>query len=193
MIEGEQLEAPPATLRLSGAWSSRVSRYGPPVAWAVLIFIGSGNVLSAEHTSIVLPILKWLFPSASPQFLSNTHFLIRKAGHLTEYAILASLCARAFRHSSHQFLRRNWFWLSLLVAIAYSVSDEFHQSFVPSRTASIYDCMIDTAGAFIALVIIWLWSRRATNSRVEPESHSDQIPSAMDGLKSPVELSETIH
>src|SRR5262252_509087 len=99
MIESEQLNARTVTTHESGAWSSRVSRYGPPLAWAVLIFIGSGNVLSAEHTSIVLPILKWLFPSASPQFLSTTHFLIRKAGHLTEYAILASLAARAFRNS----------------------------------------------------------------------------------------------
>ena len=160
MIEGEQLNAPTVITHGSGSWSSRVSRYGPLVAWAMLIFIGSGNVLSAEHTSIVLPLLKWLFPSASREFLSTAHFLIRKAGHLTEYAILASLAARAFRHSWHQALRRHWFWLSLLLAIAYSLSDEFHQSFVPSRTASIYDCMIDTTGGLIGLAIVGWWSRR---------------------------------
>ena len=168
MIERQQVDAPPARRRRSGLWSSRVSRYGPLVAWAVLIFIGSSNLLSAEHTSIVLPIIKWLFPSASPQFLSTTHFLIRKAGHLTEYAILASLAARAFRNSGKQFLRRNWFWLSLLLAIGYSLSDEFHQSFVPSRTSSIYDCMIDTVGALIGLVIVWWRTRRIKKKETLP-------------------------
>jgi VanZ family protein len=160
MTEGEQFNAPQTIMRGSGTWGSRVSRYGPMVAWAILIFIGSGNVLSAEHTSVVLSIVKWLFPSASKESLSTVHFLIRKAGHLTEYAILASLGARAFRHSSHQALRRNWFWLSLILVIAYALTDEFHQSFVPSRTASIYDCMIDTAGGLIALAIARWRARR---------------------------------
>jgi VanZ family protein len=174
MIEGEQLDAPQANRRSSGIWSSRVSRYGPLVAWAILIFIGSGNVLSAAHTSILLPIIKWLFPSASPEFLLVVHFLIRKAGHLTEYAILATLGARAFRHSSHQALRRNWFWLTLSLAIAYALSDEFHQSFVPSRTASIYDCLIDTAGAFIALLVLRLKTPKPRKLRLGSPTRRDR-------------------
>src|SRR3954468_994340 len=101
---------------------NRLFRYGPLVVWALLIFIGSGSVLSAEHTSVVLRIVSWLFPSASPAFLGWFHFLIRKAGHLTEYAILATLAARAFRRSSHEFLRINWFKLSLLLAMLYALS-----------------------------------------------------------------------
>lgn len=174
MIKGEQLDAPQAINRRSGIWSDRVSRYGPLVAWAILIFIGSGNVLSAAHTSILLHIVKRLFPSASPEFLSVVHFLIRKTGHLTEYAILATLGARAFRHSSHQALRRNWFWLTLLLAIAYALSDEFHQSFVPSRTASIYDCMIDTAGAFIALLVVRLKTPKSGKLRVGTRTSRDR-------------------
>jgi VanZ family protein len=178
MIEGEQLDAPRTST--TRTWTSRVSRYGPLVLWAVLIFIGSGNLLSAGHTSILLQFITWLYPSASPEFLSLVHFLVRKAGHLTEYAILAMLSARAFRNSSHQFLRRNWFWFSLLLAIAYALSDEFHQSFVPSRTASIYDCMIDTVGAFIALVVLSLRSRRGPGPSVSTASDRDpiEVPSA---------------
>ena len=157
MIDGEQLDAPQAINRPS---HSRISRYGPLAVWAILIFVGSGDLLSAAHTSILLQFMKWLYPSASREFLSLVHFLVRKAGHLTEYAILAMLAQRAFRHSSHQFLRRNWFWLSLLLVVGYAFSDEFHQSFVPSRTASIYDCMIDTVGGFLALAIVWWRSRR---------------------------------
>src|SRR6476620_5856849 len=129
----------------------RLSRYGPLVFWGILIFIGSGSVLSAEHTSVLIKFVKWLYPSASPGFLAWFHFLMRKAGHLTEYAILASLAARAFRSSSLHFFRQHWFKLSLLLAMLYALTDEFHQSFVPSRTASWHDSLIDSTGALIAL------------------------------------------
>lgn len=139
---------------------SRLIRYGPMVGWAALIFIGSGDVLSGSHTSFLLRPLHWLFPGASQETLALVHVLIRKAGHLTEYAILAILAAHAFRTSSRAFLRTRWFWLSLIVVIAYSLSDEFHQLFVPTRGASIHDSLIDMAGGFIGLVLVWLWQRR---------------------------------
>src|ERR1041385_8243217 len=157
-----------ANHRSRASWRGRLLPYGPLVVWAALIFIGSGNVLSAERTSILLPIIKRLFPSVSPDALAWFHFLMRKAGHLTEYAILATLAARAFRRSSHRFITQHWFKLSLLLAMLYSLSDEFHQSFVPSRTASIHDSLIDSAGALIALTVIWFWRRKPgseTNSR----------------------------
>jgi VanZ family protein len=132
----------------------RLSRYGPLVVWAALIFIGSSSVLSGSHTAVILRPVLWLFPHASEATLALIHFLIRKAGHLTEYAILALLAARAFRTSSHELLRNRWFWVSLLFIVVYSLSDEFHQSFVPSRTASIYDCMIDSVGGLTALVLL---------------------------------------
>ncbi len=176
MIEEEQLARPRQFKSASRLTRSRLSRYAPLVLWAILIFIGSGNFLSAAHTSEVLSIIKWLFPSASPEFLAWFHFLMRKAGHLTEYAILAILAARAFRYSSHQFIKSHWFASSLLVAVAYALTDEFHQSFVPSRTASIYDCMIDSTGALITLAIIWLNHRRSSGpARVRTESGSDRI------------------
>lgn len=104
--------------------------------------------------------MRWLFPHASDETLALIHLAVRKAGHLTEYAILAWLIAQAFRTSSLEFLSRRWFWLSLVVVAAYSLSDEFHQMFVPSRGASIQDSMIDTAGGFIGLLVVWLWRRR---------------------------------
>ena len=98
--------------------------------------------------------LHWLFPQASDATLKTLHFLLRKAGHFTEYAILALLAARAFLTSRSELFRQRWFWISLLLVIAYALSDEFHQSFVPSRTASIYDSLIDSAGGLTALVLV---------------------------------------
>jgi VanZ family protein len=140
--------------------SNRLWRYGPLVLCAVLIFIGSTDLLSAENTGGVLvrPLL-WLFPNLSETTAKIIQFGVRKAGHLTEYAILALLAARAFRTSSRELLRQRWFWACLLLVIAYSLSDEFHQSFYPSRTASIYDCMIDTFGGLTALVVLAIRNR----------------------------------
>jgi VanZ family protein len=137
-------------------------RYAPPIVWAVLIFIGSGDLLSGSHTGgFLLKPLRWLLPHASEATLGAIHFWIRKAGHLTEYGILAGLTARAFRTSSVEFLRRGWFWTALTVAVVYSLSDEFHQSFVPSRGASLHDSMIDSVGGLLGLTIVWWWHRRS--------------------------------
>ena len=71
----------------------RFWRYGPLILWAALIFIGSGNVLSATNTSIVVRVAHWLFPQASDATLANIHFIVRKCGHLTEYGILGLITA----------------------------------------------------------------------------------------------------
>jgi VanZ family protein len=133
----------------------RLSRYGPVVVWAALIFLFSSGLFSGSNTSsIVRPLLEWVYPSISETALASVHGLIRKASHFVEYAILALLAARAFRTSSRDFLRNHWFAVSLTFAAIYALSDEFHQSFVSSRTASIYDCLIDTAGGLVALVLM---------------------------------------
>jgi VanZ family protein len=148
----------------------RLWRYGPPMIWAVLIFIGSSDLLSSSHTSgfIIWP-LHVLFPHASEATLAAIHFALRKLGHFTEYAILAWLAARALRTSSQEWLRTRWFWLALAFVICYALFDEFRQSFVPSRTSSIYDSLIDTAGGLTALLII------AWRNRVRTESGSRRI------------------
>ena len=139
----------------------RLARYGPLIIWAALIFIGSTDLLSGANTGGVLvrPVL-WLFPHASERTITIYQFVMRKTGHLTEYFIFAILAARVFRTSSRELLRQRWFWASLLLVIAYSLSDEFHQSFYPSRTASIYDSMIDSFGGLVALTMLWWRSRR---------------------------------
>jgi len=145
-------EALPAAGIKSAISKNRLWRYGPVVAWAALIFIGSSSILSGSNTStfLVQP-MRWLFPTASDSTLQLAHLLIRKAGHLTEYAILAWLAARAFRTSSNELLHRRWFLVALILVVLYSLSDEFHQSFVPSRGASLYDCLIDTVGGLTML------------------------------------------
>jgi VanZ family protein len=138
-----------------------ISAWLPPFVWLSLIFVGSTDILSAEHTSrFIVPFLHWLKPDISPQTVATIHFLIRKGGHVTEYAILASFVWRALRIS---FSNSKQGYLSLATfasAAAFAASDEYHQSFFASRTASMRDVLIDCAGAILAIAICWLASRR---------------------------------
>ena len=142
-------------------WRVRAWRYAPLMVWMALIFIFSTGGLSASNTSLIIrPLLLWLFPDISEERLALAHFMVRKTAHFTEYAILALLAARAFISSSQKPLRRRWFLAALLLIVVYALSDEYHQTFVASRTGSIYDSFIDMSGGLTALLFLTLWRKR---------------------------------
>ena len=118
----------------------------------LLIFAASTDLMSAEHTSRFLePVLRWLDPGIAPATVAAVQFGVRKLAHLTEYAILAALVARALCNSLQTW---QWRYAFLVVCIAagYAALDEFHQSFVVSRTASARDVFIDSAGAIVGVL-----------------------------------------
>jgi VanZ family protein len=159
--EGYKLE------KRRGAWR-RISRYGPLFIWMAFIFFASTGEFSAANTSrIIGPLLRWLFPGISDENLAFAHFLTRKAAHFTEYAILAWLAARAFITSPAQTLHRRWFLISLALIVLYALTDEYHQSFVASRTASIYDSLIDMSGGLTALLLYALVYKRRGMKKIE--------------------------
>jgi len=82
------------------------------------------------------------------------HFITRKLAHFTEYAILGFLAARAFRTSPKRAISSRWFLISVALVVAFALADEYHQSFVPTRTGSFYDSLIDIAGGLTALLVI---------------------------------------
>jgi VanZ family protein len=123
----------------------------PPFIWMAVIYIFSTSTFSEENTaSILLPILKGIFPGASIEVLRVIHLIIRKMAHFVEFGILSLLWLRAFRGSKARHLPI--FSISFLLSFIYAVLDEFHQSFVSERTASHIDIIIDSLGAASALV-----------------------------------------
>lgn len=142
-------------------WRRRLWRYGPPAAWACFVLFASSSNFSAPNTSrIIRPLLLWLFPDISEASLAYVHFLVRKAAHFTEYAVLALLAARAFRTSHKDKLRRRW-WLAAFALVAcVALTDEYHQSFLPTRTGTVYDSLLDMAGGATALACVSLWLAR---------------------------------
>ena len=123
-----------------------------------VVFTASTDFLSAEHTSrFLLPFLHWLNPDVSAATIAQIHFLLRKGGHLVEYAILAVLLWRGFRPP--QVNVRHGLWpsaaIALAVALLFAATDEWHQTFVPSRGPSLADVLIDSCGALLGLTLRW--------------------------------------
>ena len=152
-------------------------RWVPLLIWMALIFKGSSDLLSGEHTSrFFVPFMHWLFgPRLSPDQIGYAHFLFRKCGHLTEYAVLCVLFRRALASlpcfDPTKYLSRwNCNLLAVLLSAMYAATDEFHQTFVPSRTASVHDVLIDTVGAALGLGFYLLLIRLFVTKRTTENS-----------------------
>ena len=133
----------------------------PVIAWMIFIFIGSTDLLSAGHTSrFIGPFLRWFAPDISDATIGSVQLVVRKCGHLTEYAILAALLCRAFRQHLMALLQPAL--LAFVLAALYAGLDEYHQSFVASRTGTPWDVLIDCSGAIAGLVVYRLATRSRT-------------------------------
>jgi VanZ family protein len=107
--------------------SRALTHWLPVVAWAALIFALSS------------------IPSLGTG-LGTWDLILRKCAHMTEYAILAFLLARAMGREAP----------ALAAGVLYAISDEVHQAFVSGRHASPIDVAIDTVGLLLGLLV---WRR----------------------------------
>jgi VanZ family protein len=141
---------------------NRLKQWLPAVLWAIVISWASTDTFSSSNTSSVfIPILHWLLPNVGPEALERVHFFIRKSAHFTEYFVFSVILLRSVRGNEKGW-RLHWAIWALVIAAGYSALDELHQSFVPSRTASAWDSLLDTTGAAAAQVLagFWSWIRR---------------------------------
>jgi len=134
----------------------------PLLIWLGVIFVGSTSVMSADHTSRYIgPFLLWLKPGMSPEAIWTILVVVRKCAHVIEYAVLALLLWRALR-SVPTLCTRTFvvFGAVLLGCALVAASDEFHQTFVKSRTPSIRDVLLDVGGGVLGLMICATFARR---------------------------------
>jgi VanZ family protein len=125
--------------------------------------------VSSEVTNRAKKYVRWLFVviwmgvifafSAQPhsgavteKYLGSANVPVRKASHMAEYAILFSLCRWAAVGTIDGVLLLRW--LPLMISALYACSDEYHQSFVPGRSASGSDVLVDCSGACLAWLLI---------------------------------------
>ncbi len=116
-----------------------VKYWGPPLAWATLIFLLSSS--SLKHAP------------ALDQPLSD------KAAHAVFFGILSLLLFRAF----HRVAAFSWGRAALLAVVItslYGALDEYHQSFVPMRSLELADWVADTMGALVVMGIVAIRCRQ---------------------------------
>jgi len=95
-----------------------------------------------------------------------------KLMHMAAYGGLAVLVFRAVAGGIPARVTRRAAGATMLIAAAYGISDEFHQLFVPGRSADLNDLFADVAGAAIALIGCWAWGIIRTSNSQFPTSNS---------------------
>lgn len=159
------IAAPPVPLLFFRRHMIAFLRYWLPLlVWMVVIFSASADAQSVAHTSRFLePFLRWLQPDISAEAIDAVRWCVRKAAHMMEYAVLAWLAWRALRRPVRGDARP---WSArcaagaLGLAVLYAATDEIHQTLVPNRTGSVLDVGIDTVGAALGLLAVWMVLRR---------------------------------
>ncbi len=137
-----------------------------------VIFLASTPSGSADNTRpIVDSILRHFFPNIvrymTFEQIDQVDWIIRKGAHITEYAVLAILAYRAFRFGRPGFQHSFPTWTLILGAL-YAASDEYHQSFSPTRGASVMDAMVDILGVSVGIALS-LWGHCGEMVRAIPE------------------------
>ena len=122
-----------------------------------LLFIWGNSLLPGEisgrFSHWVGSVLRLIFPGAEET--GQSHHLLRKLAHLTEFACLGFLLGRMFLLLEYR--KGATFALSLFFGAAAAGTDEMIQLFIPGRAGSPVDAMIDTFGVFLGVGILLLW------------------------------------
>ena len=141
------------------------------ILWLGIIVSESTNFGSSDHTGQLLyPLLHFLF-GLEPAHFPTWHAIIRKTGHFVGYFTLSWLLFRAWR-DTFPFSGKNWsiqwarisFFMTALVACL----DEWHQTYLPSRTGNLHDVLLDSTAALVAQIILFLILRKQSP---EPVPH----------------------
>lgn len=107
---------------------------------------------SNEISYWVISVLQLFNIDINSYFGSLANFAVRKAAHFSEYFILALLLYSFFKE---KYKEHKSICLSIVISFVYACSDEIHQYFIPGRAMMFIDVVIDTAGAAVAMGIIW--------------------------------------
>ena len=137
---------------------SGLKHWIPAICVAILISLFSTHYFSGQETArVIIPLLHWLFPAATPRMLRLLHVGIRKMAHVTEFGLFSVTVFHGIRGGRSGWHFR-WALATLVIAVTYAGLDEWHQSFVPLREARARDVAIDALGALLAQVLVWAYA-----------------------------------
>jgi VanZ family protein len=133
------------------------------ILWLIVITVESTSYLSSHNTGRFLyPLLHSLFGIDHASF-EPLHLFLRKSGHVFGYGLLSILFFRAWRETlpAQGGARWTFRWAAIAVLGTFLVAslDEWHQSYLPSRTGTVRDVILDTCAGIAAQVAIFLAHR----------------------------------
>jgi VanZ family protein len=148
-----------------------ISAWLPVAVGVVIIALESTEYLGSNYTS---GPLRWLYqllagPVGDLQW-NQIHHYIRKSGHFLGYGAIGLAWLRAWRMTLPQFRFLADTLLAMLGTSLLASWDEWHQSFLPNRTSSPWDVLLDCSGALVMVGIAYLVSRRLRHG--SPIQHS---------------------
>ena len=138
--------------------------------WLAVIALESSDFGSSDYTGRFLyPLLHYIFGMDREHFRVVHHY-IRKSGHFVGYFALSLLLFRAWKATLRLPLAKVWTWrwagIAFVMSAAVASLDEWHQTFLPSRTGVFSDVVLDSSAALTAQVLIFLfWSWRQSRTR----------------------------
>jgi VanZ family protein len=131
----------------------------PSIIWLAIITLESTNIGSSDHTARLLyPIFAFLF-GLDPARFAIWHALMRKTGHFVGYFILSVLLFRSWRATFPRLSTRwclQWAAVAFLSTALVASFDEWHQSFLPSRTGTFRDVVLDSSAAVVAQIVLFI-------------------------------------
>jgi VanZ family protein len=141
----------------------------PTLLWLGAIASFSTDTFSAAHTGgILMRIIHTVYGPISHRQFELLHFFIRKTAHFTVYGILGCLAFLAWRTTLPAPKPWTWGWSGLAMTVVFVAAslDEFHQTFIPSRTGTSRDVLLDLVGALFFQIVIALFLRNPGRKRV---------------------------
>ena len=149
LLECKQLTS--STKRILKVWI-------PSAVWLGVIAVESTDFGSAEHTGRILyPIFHFLLNMDMARF-AFWHAFLRKTGHVIGYFTLSVLFFRSWRATFPRLSTRwclQWATIATLSTSLVATLDEWHQSFLPSRTGTVRDVILDSTAALVAQIVVF--------------------------------------
>lgn len=128
------------------------------IGWMFFIFYMSNKPaeVSNGQSDFVLNLLNSIGLNLNSVFGNFSITIIRKGAHITEYLILFLLL---YNYLKDCFINKKLYITCFIIVVIYACTDEFHQLFIPGRAGKITDVIIDSTGAMIGILIMYLKSK----------------------------------
>lgn len=144
-----------------------LSAWLPVIFCMCVIACESTPYFGADRTSGPLRHLwEWLFGPVTDDYWRLQHIIIRKSGHFIGYGLMGLAWFRAWRMTKPRATLIQDALLALAGTALVAGADEFHQTFLPNRTGTFHDVLLDCVGATVLMCLNWIVLRIRTQKRL---------------------------